>query len=289
MATVPGPHVNGYKPVNGITNSSDDPLPEVENFLEAITSLSGKDGFRKLADLKERVALKDAELQEKGSRISDLEKELAALKVSHATYITEQYSNFEKRYGKWGEEKASLQRAAETLKTASEKKDKTIATLDEELKKCQSQVAESDKACAAMTKNVKSKSAQIGELEAQKQNVLTSEAKLKDILRKTHANTDALKKSLEEKVKENQELKAEGVKAEKLIKEYKRFTVKIEPLNLNEVLVQKMCAWTKMLTRSQSKSNGITVAICCGVSLQFLRTRPASKRTRGMLKLYHWV
>ncbi|KAF2442011.1 hypothetical protein P171DRAFT_522919 [Karstenula rhodostoma CBS 690.94] len=257
MATTSAPRINGVDPDQASMNAGSDSLTELQGLWKAMHTLSKEDGFRTFAKLVERVDLQDADLKHRDGKINALENQLAAREASHSASNKELFDKFEERHRQWTERYGELRNEAEALKVASKEKDKSIATIQENQKQARARVSDLEKACESMIKSVKKKETDLLDLEAKLRTALNKASDLEVRLEKAKDNTVALDKALKKEENEKQKLQVEATEAmqklqldfteaKKTIKEYKRFTVKMEQLDLLTVTSQLESLWASV-------------------------------------------
>jgi myosin heavy subunit len=237
MATTSAPRVNGVNPGDRSKNVASDPLTELQGLWKAVQEISKDDGFSRFTRLFERVNSQEATLKDRDSKINELETRLAAQEASHSARNNEQFDGFEKRYQKWEKQKEGLRSEMESLTAATKEKDKTITTLQEELKKTKKQVVELEKSHDAMMKSNNNKNIQLGDLDARLQTALNIVNEQKAQLKTADDNLVTLTQSFESKVNENRKLQEDAAKATETISEYRGFPVKLEKLDMPKVSV----------------------------------------------------
>lgn len=232
MATASAPRINGVDPGHGTKNTASHGFKGLQGLLESVHTISKEDGFKVLTDFMERLNSQEANLKDRDGKIDELKTQLAANEASRDAWLEEQLNVFEKRYRKWAKEEESLQRGTESLTADSREKDKSIATLQGELKKTKVLVDDLQKAYDAESKSVKNKNVQIIDLEAQLKAAVRTENDLRARVKKADENAADLDKAWKKEAKEKEKLQSEAVEADKMIKEYKGFPVKLKTLEL---------------------------------------------------------
>ena len=235
MATTSAPRANGVQPGDSSTDAASHDVQALQGLWKAIHVISREDGFGKFEKLVERINLQEADLKDKANKIDALENQLVECEASHSASNKKLFDKFEERLQQWREKNEELQSGAAALSAASKEKDKSIAALQGELKKVQTQVSDLEKAYSAETKSVKNKNVQLAELDAQRNTAVNAANDWKARLKKADDNMVSLNKLLQKETHEKQNLMLEAAEMNKKIEKYKGFTVKIESLDLQAV------------------------------------------------------
>lgn len=207
-------------------------LVTARDFCTAVSSLATEDGFKVLVEVLDLLPQREKDIKTRDDTIRRLEDKLAAQEKSHKARTQQQISDFEDRFQNWFDERNEYNTRSEELQKKSDKKDKELTLLQEDLKMHKSRVEDLEGKITQKNTMLRDMAQQAGILDANLQKMQTAvDNHLKEV-EQSHNDIAALKKSLEDSKNIYRILEDKASKMKKRIEHLLQFSVKMEELDL---------------------------------------------------------